>query len=78
MTEQILKQQMKLYNTAKWDSDESRFRLKKKKIGILYDLVEDWSENHFYWQDQDELNQVTMLLTTGLLEEILRELRPEL
>ena len=74
MNDKILKQQHKIYKKATYSSKKKRYILKEKQLFKLYDLVEDYTENHFYWNTQEDLNYISEILTKGLINEVLEVL----
>lgn len=70
----ILKRQKKIYDTAIWDYKNLKFRLKLKQLNKLYHLVFDYAENNFYHETQQELQEITEVLTLGFIQQVLSEL----
>ena len=73
MNETILKLQKKIYNKAKYSNKKKRFKLKEKHLIQLQSEVFDYVEEILYVKEWDKLNEISYLLTIGLIEEVLRE-----
>ncbi len=76
MTKRINTRLMKLYTSAKEDKNHvNGYTVKLKHLNKLQSLVQDFTENHFYYDSQNDLNEISNYLTIGCIEEVLSELK---
>ena len=68
----IIKQQNRLKRHATYNGE--RYILKEKQILKLNEMLLDFVELNFYWEDYSQVIKIANWMTIGILEEIIQSL----
>lgn len=75
MTNKINKKALKIFQSAKYDLEAKKWRMKPKHINKLVKEVELFVIHNFNDLDDEMLSDLTYTLTLGMLEQVHQELR---